>query len=67
MQYTLSTAVECIEANLKRGKITKEEAKELLRLVRLKYTQLNFVEQEGVRNVATNRDSPKKQDGSNFL
>ena len=30
MQYTLSTAIECIEVNLKSGVISKEQAKELI-------------------------------------
>jgi len=37
MEFTLSTAMTCIETNLRNGKITRDEAKELIKLTMLKY------------------------------
>ena len=37
MEFTLSTAMTCIETNLRNGKITRAEAKELIRLTMIKY------------------------------
>lgn len=37
MHYSLSSAIECIEVNLQAGAITREQAKELIRLAYIKY------------------------------
>ena len=38
MNYTLSTAIECIEVNLQRGVISREQAKALIKAAYIKYT-----------------------------